>query len=133
MKITDAEQFIETELKFDIEEIVADTTYWYLACNQGEWVDAYNVKHTLDSMDEKYLKNCINEIEKGIAFCKQGYTSQKSGKGKEYVFESLEKILKKKISMSDQVKDTLKKYIEERVTELLEEKKAEIQNELNSR
>ncbi len=52
--------------KIDCEEIAILMGYSYLEAGKGKWQDGGNAIHDIRSMDNRYVANCKNFIEKGI-------------------------------------------------------------------
>lgn len=50
----------------DYEELAIKIGYSYLNAGKGYWEDGAGKTHSYDSMDNDYLKNCINFVDRGI-------------------------------------------------------------------
>lgn len=105
----------------NFEELAIDVGYSYLNAGKGYWEDGEGKVHSYDSMDNEYLENCINFVDRGIKEIKNnenGITNDikrylnkvhkdTSDKDVEYAKKQIIDILKEK-------KDELKEYKKKR-------------------
>lgn len=76
MEIENAEELINSYLKWNVKKIADYTGLGYLNCNEGMWKDCGDNLHEIEEMSTKYLKNCKRELKNGIQFCKTIYAGQ---------------------------------------------------------
>lgn len=104
--------------KLDINGLASELGYSYLDAECGYWKDGADRIRSYDSMDNNYLKNCINFIDKGI----------KELKG-ELVTNDIKNLIGKISNISTkEIKKSDIKYIKKELTNLLKEKKVEIKH-----
>ena len=53
-------------IDLNVKKLAIKIGYSYLEAKCGYWSDAAGKIHSYDSMDNDYLKNCINFIDRGI-------------------------------------------------------------------
>lgn len=101
-------------MNIDFEKLAIEIGYSYLNAGEGYWEDGAGKIHSFDSMDNDYLKNCINFVDRGIKELKNdenGITS----------------IIKEQISiMYKEPSDKDVKEAKKQIIEILKEKKAEL-------
>lgn len=101
-------------MNIDFEKLAIEVGYSYLNAGESYWEDGGGKIHSLDSMDNDYLENCINFVDRGIKELKNdenGITS----------------IIKKQISRRyEEPSDKDVKEAKKQIIEILKEKKAEL-------
>lgn len=53
-------------MEINYEKIAIEVGYSYLNGGIGYWEDGSGKLHTYDSMDNEYISNCINFVDRGI-------------------------------------------------------------------
>lgn len=102
----------------DIDALASKLGYSYLDAGYGYWEDGGGKIHHYDSMDNNYIRNCKNFIDRGI---------------KEIKEDEIVKDIKRQtanmlnITTEDITKDDLR-YIKKELIELLKSKKEELKN-----
>jgi hypothetical protein len=54
----------ENQIKNNRRKIAGNSGYGYLNCYNGQWKDGNDYVHELKDMDERYLNNCLRELNK---------------------------------------------------------------------
>lgn len=100
----------------NVKKLAIEIGYSYLEGKYGYWSDAAGKKISYDSMDNEYLKNCINFIDKGI----------KNLKG-DSVDSDIKKQASKMLNVSkESITEKDIKSIKKDIINLLKDKKSEL-------
>jgi hypothetical protein len=105
----------------DYRELAIKLGYSYINGGYGYWEDGAGKIHSFDSMDNEYLSNCLNFVNKGI-----NELIENKGEIKRDIKRQLHKIVKNP-DESD-INDARLQIIE-----ILKEKKQELQEYINKR
>lgn len=98
----------------DYEELAIKVGYSYLNAGEGYWEDGAGKTHSYDSMDNEYLENCINFVDRGIKEIK----NDENG-----ITNNIKKHLNK---MSKKPSDKDVKEAKSQIVEILKAKKTEL-------
>ncbi|MGN0143084.1 MAG: hypothetical protein ACI4AD_12720 [Roseburia sp.] len=100
----------------DYKELAIEVGYSYLNGGYGCWEDGAGKIHSYDSMDNEYLNNCINFVDRGI----------KEIKNNEY---EITKDIKRQLSkMIENPSEKDIKHAKRQIVEILKEKKQELKD-----
>lgn len=101
-------------MNIDFELLAIEIGYSYLNAGEGYWEDGAGKTHSYDSMDNDYLKNCINFVDRGIKEIK----NDENG---------ITNIIKKQLSkMYDEPSDKDVKEAKKQIADILKKKKVEL-------
>lgn len=101
-------------MNVNFEELAINVGYSYLNAGKGYWEDGTGKTHSYDSMDNEYLKNCINFVDRGIKEIKNDEND---------ITNDIKRRLSK---MSEKPSDKDVKEAKNQIVEILKEKKAEL-------
>lgn len=108
-------------MNIDFELLAIKAGYSYLNAGEGYWEDGAGKTHSYDSMDNNYLTNCINFVDRGI----------KEIKNDENGITNIIKIQLSKMCEEPSEKDV--KEAKEQIAEILKKKKVELKECENKR
>lgn len=98
----------------DYEELAIKIGYSYLNAGEGYWEDGAGKTHSYDSMDNDYLKNCINFVDRGIKEIKNNENE-------------ITNIIKKQLNkMHEEPSDKDISKAKKQIIEILKDKKSEL-------
>lgn len=98
----------------DYEELAIKIGYSYLNAGEGCWEDGAGKIHSYDSMDNDYLKNCINFVDRGIKEIKNNENE-------------ITNIIKKQLNkMYEEPSDKDISKAKKQIIEILKDKKSEL-------
>lgn len=120
----DEKKQIRRKIKLFIRGIAENSGCSYLNCHKNQWKDHTDNIHYLcdpDDMDEEYLNNCLGQIERDSGYIGLSFNTI----SKEADLESF--------NLSKKDKENIVNMAEEELEILFNEKKAEIEEELQSR
>lgn len=101
-------------MDINYEELAIEVGYSYLNGGYGYWEDGSGKLHSYDSMDNDYLKNCINFVDRGI---------KEINNGENGINNDIKRHLSKMIKEPSE-KDI--KYAKKQIIGMLKEKKEEL-------
>ena len=108
-------------MEIDYEKLAIDIGYSYLNGGIGYWEDGAGKLHSYDSMDNDYLKNCLNFVDRGI----KEITNDEVGISKD-IKKHLSKII-------ENVSEKDIEYAKTQISEILTDKKKELKECLKRR
>lgn len=130
----DIQNFKDKFIPMRIKDIVEVTGISYLNCLVGEWKDGVGNVHSLDEMSSRYLKNCLNELNKGVDFCKYMYVDQLKGRLVDIINDIDRYNTYGNIdTLSEEEQKEISICIRNEALKLIEEKISEIEDELEYR
>lgn len=120
------EEIITNIVLSNIKEFAIRLGYSYLNGGYGYWEDGKGERHKISSMEDDYLENCINFVERGLEAIENQVITDIIGKHfKEFVREyDKGGLLKcKKLELTETILDQIKKGL----IKTLETKKEELE------
>ena len=103
------------------KQLAINVGYSYLNGGYGKWEDGKGTINSYDAMDNKYLENCIQFVDRGINEIRNNKDGIVS-----YIGAELGKMIK-----NPSEKDI--EYAKEQIIEILKEKKEELEDCMNER